>query len=169
MEQMLKDHAQSFDSTYVFSSEQQQEVKKLYQKYVSQTDISPSPTEKEKLTHLRTLDRSVTRFGLLAALITVLIGTGVHAAGIAIAQHEIFFMQGAVLAAAGLVMLLFSYPAYTHAVKWKRERVMPEIIRLCTELLKQAISLICSIQVIATFWNQNFEKFHHFHVSQTIR
>lgn len=67
MEQMLKDHAQSFDSTYVFSSEQQQEVKKLYQKYVSQTDISPSPTEKEKLTHLRTLDRSVTRFGLLAA------------------------------------------------------------------------------------------------------
>ena len=137
MGQMLKDHAQSFDSTYVFSSEQQREVKKPYQKYVSQAGTSTTPlTEEEKMTYLRTLDRSVTRAGLFAALITVLIGAVVHASGIVIAQYEIFFMQGAVLAAAGLVMLLFSYPAYTHAVKWKREGVMPEIIRLCTELLK---------------------------------
>lgn len=53
--------------------------------------IRPSPlTEKEKLTHLRTLDRSVTRTGLLTALITVLIGTGVHTAEMVIAQREIF-------------------------------------------------------------------------------
>lgn len=136
MEQMLKDHAQSFDSTYVFSSEQQAEVKRLYQKYASSASIEAHLGQERKIAQLRALDRSVQRAGLIAALLVILLGAGIHSTGIALAQQKILFTQGAVIAAAGLLLLLLVYPTYVYAMKRQRERASPEIIRLCTELMK---------------------------------
>lgn len=88
------------------------------------------------MAQLRALDRRVQRAGLIAALLVILLGAGIHVTGIALAQQKILFTQGTVIAAAALLLLLLVYLTCVYAIKRQRERASPEIVRLCTELLK---------------------------------
>lgn len=126
-----------YDAAYVFSSDQQEEVRKIYQKYsVREGGRRSLSGEEEKMERLRRLDRSVTRAGNAAALVTGLCGAVIHGGGIALVRGETMFALGTAVAIAGLVLFLASYPVYGLAVKKQRRRVETQILKLCEELMK---------------------------------
>lgn len=125
----------AYNATYVFSTDQQEEVKKIYQKYSSR-ERKPLSEEEEKMEQLRRLDRSVTRAGTNAALLTGTCGAVVHGIGIALVQGVTMFVLGTGIAIVGLMLFLASYPAYCFVVKKKRRKVEAQILKLCKELMK---------------------------------
>lgn len=128
---------ETYDSTYVFSSDQQEEVKKIYQKYAPrEAGKKMLSEEEEKMERLRKLDRSVTRAGAIAALASGLCGGVIHGIGTALIQDETTFALGTVIAVIGLALFLASYPACCFAGKKQRSKVEAEIRKLCKELMK---------------------------------
>lgn len=127
----------TYDSTYVFSTDRQEEVKKIYQKYSLQTGSKKTPSEEdEKMELLRKLDKSVTRAGAIAAILTGICGAVVHGIGTALIQEETMFALGTVIAIAGLLLFLVSYPIFCIVVKKRRQKVEAQILALCKELMK---------------------------------
>ncbi|MCI6908676.1 MAG: hypothetical protein SOX31_11080 [Eubacteriales bacterium] len=127
----------TYDSTYVYSADMQEEVRKIYQKYSPQEERRKAPSEEEeKMEQLRRLDRSVTRAGAAAAWITGLCGAGVHGIGTALIRSETMFVPGTVAAIAGVALFLAAFPVYGAAVKKRRRRVEAQILKLCRELMK---------------------------------
>ena len=86
--------------TYTYSAAQQEEVKRIRDKY------APPTREEDKLERLRRLDQSVTRPGLIAALIV------------------------------GIIGICVAYPLYVHITNKRREKLAPEIMRIADELIK---------------------------------
>ncbi|MGN0203598.1 MAG: hypothetical protein ACI4BB_03570 [Coprococcus sp.] len=126
-----------YDSTYVFSTDQQEEVKKIYQKYLPlEKGKNALSEEEEKMEKLRKLDKSVTRAGTMASLITGIGGALVHSIGITLVQSRSMFALGTVIAIIGLIFFLVSYPVYCFVVKKQRRRVEAQILKLCDELMK---------------------------------
>ncbi|MGM9608338.1 MAG: hypothetical protein ACI3XJ_12620 [Oscillospiraceae bacterium] len=133
----MKHRTETYDSTYVFSAEQQKEVKEIYQRYLPQEEGKGTPSaEEEKLERLRKLDHSVTRYASTAALLDGVIGAAVHGAGISLVQGKDLFVSGTVIAVVGLILFLLAYPIYSCAAKKRRRKVEAEIIKLCEELMK---------------------------------
>ena len=133
----MEHQAGSYDSTYVFSAERQEEVRKIYQKYAPRKGSAKPPSgEEEKMEQLRRLDRSVTRAGSAAALLTGLCGAVIHGVGTSLIRGETTFLPGTALALAGLALFLAAYPVYCFVVKKQRRRVEAQILTLCRELMK---------------------------------
>lgn len=132
---MMPAEKESYDSTYVFSADRQEEVKAIYQKYAS-AKKKPRSAEDEKMEQLRHLDRSVAQRGTIAALLTTVCGAVTHACGIAMMESETMFAPGTVIAILGLAVFLGSYPAYCLAAGRQRRRVEAQILQLCRELMK---------------------------------
>lgn len=133
----MKHQTEAYTSTYVFSAEQQREVKQIYQRYLPQEKGKRTPSaEDEKLERLRRLDRSVTKYGAVAALLDGAIGAAVHGTGISLVQGKDLFVPGSAIAVVGLVLFLLAYPVYSYAAKKRRQKVEPEILKLCKELMK---------------------------------
>lgn len=127
----------TYDASYVFSSDQQKEVRKIYQKYAAPGDGKQAPSEEEeKMAQLRKLDRSVTRCGNIAACGAGFGGAVIHGIGTALIQDGTRFTLGTVIALAGLLLFLAAYPLYSLAVKRQRRRVEAQILKLCRELMK---------------------------------
>lgn len=124
----------AYNATYVFSTEQQ-EVKRIYQKY-SSWERKPLSEEEEKMAQLRRLDRSVTRAGTIAAILTGIGGAAVHGIGIAMVQGAAMFALGTVVAIVGLALFLVSYPVFCAVEKKRRRKVEVQILKLCKELMK---------------------------------
>lgn len=118
---------EDYDSTYVFSAEQQEKVKRIQQKYLPQGD---------KMERLLILDKSVTRPGTIAAVVACIVGAVIHGAGCALISEELFFIPGTMIAVLGLLVLFSAYPIYRLIIKQQRERLAPQILDLCQELLK---------------------------------
>lgn len=128
---------QTCTSTYVFSARQQEEVRKIYQRYALPRESKPSPSaEEQKLERLHRLDRSVFRLGILAALLHGCLGAAIHGAGIVLSQNTARFVPGMIIAVVGIVLFLFSFRVYSHIARKQRRKVEPEILRLCQELMK---------------------------------
>lgn len=126
-----------YDSTYVFSADQQEEVKRIYEKYAPREEGGKVLSEEEeKMEQLRKLDRSVTKAGRFAALATGLGGGVVHGIGTAMIQGETMFVPGTVIAIVGVALFLAAYPVYSFAAKKQRRRVEAQILKLCRELMK---------------------------------
>lgn len=126
-----------YDSTYVFSSDQQAEVQKIYQKYSPQKeDKKVRSEEEEKMERLRKLDKSVTRAGTFAGVWAGLCGAIIHGIGIALIQGETLFALGTVIAIIGLALFLAAYPICSFAAKKQRCKVEAQILELCKELMK---------------------------------
>lgn len=127
----------TYDSTYVFSSDQQIEVRKIYQKYSSLGENKQAPSEEEeKMMRLCKLDRSVTQCGNFAAFGASIGGAMIHGTGTALIQNETMFTLGTVFVIAGLALFLSTYPIYSYAVKKRRRKVEAQILKLCKELMK---------------------------------
>ena len=118
--------------TYTYSAKEQEEIKKIRDKYASTTEGETS------MEQLRRLDRSATKGATIVSLIVGIISTLILGVGMCCSMvwSEKLFIPGVVIGIIGIAGVIAAYPIYTHIVKHKREKLAPEILRLSDELMK---------------------------------
>ncbi len=118
--------------TYTYSAKEQEEIKKIRDKYASTTEGETS------MEQLRRLDRSATKGATIVSLIVGIISTLILGVGMCCTMvwSEKLFIPGVVIGIIGIAGVIAAYPIYTHIVKHKREKLAPEILRLSDELMK---------------------------------
>lgn len=115
--------------SYTYSAKQQEEIKKIREKYV--------PKEADKMEQLRRLDASVTRKGTVISLVVGIIGALVLGVGMCCCMvWTDLFVLGIIVGIIGITAVLAAYPLYSFVTKREREKIAPEIIRLTAELMK---------------------------------
>ena len=137
---MSKQNNDNKGFSYTYSAKEQEEIKKIRDKYTA-------PTESEnKMARLRRLDASVTRTAEIVALVFGIIGTLTLGFGMSLCMTEIgvniglqsagAVIVGAIIGILGATLASLAYPMYNIIVKRKRKKLAPEIIRLSEELMK---------------------------------
>ena len=116
--------------SYTYSSKEQDEVRKIRQKYVTK--------QEDKIEQLRRLDRSVTKKGTMVSIIIGVIGALVLGVGMCCTMvwADVLFVPGIIIGVFGIGLVSVAYPIYSYITKKERERIAPEIIRLTDELMK---------------------------------
>ncbi len=119
--------------TYTYSAKEQEEIKKIRDKY------TPPTKEETSLAQLRRLDKNATKGAVIVSLIigivsALLLGVGMCCA--MVPGWEQYFIPGIMIGVTGIIGIIAAYPIYTHMVKHKREKLAPEIMRLSDELMK---------------------------------
>lgn len=115
---------------YSYSAKQQEEIKKIREKYV--------PNTEDKMEKLRRLDAAATQKGVVVSLILGIVGCLLLGIGMCCTMvwAEGYFMLGIIVGIIGIALISLAYPVYSHITKKERERIASEIIRLTDELLK---------------------------------
>lgn len=115
--------------SYTYSANQQEEVKRIRQKYV--------PNEESKMDTLRKLDKSVDRPGMIAAITLGIIGMLLFGAGMTCTMvWTDFFVLGVVVGVIGMIILAVCYPVFKMITKMQRVKIAPQILELSEELMK---------------------------------
>ncbi len=114
---------------YTYSAKEQDELKKIRQKY--------APPEEDQMEHLRRLDQSAIRPGIIAALSVGIISLLILGVGMCCCMVWMgdWFIPGIILGIVGMAGAASAYPLYSHMTKKRRERLAPEIMRLTDELM----------------------------------
>ncbi len=121
---------------YSYSAKEQDEIKKIRQKYM--------PQEMNKMEYLRKLDEKVTQKASTYSLTVGILGTLLFGSGMSLIMTNqgeiigfIFSFVGVLLGIIGIGFISFAYPFYKHILKNEREKITPEILRLTDELMKK--------------------------------
>lgn len=116
--------------SYTYSAEQQEEIKKIREKYI--------PKEADKMEQLRKLDESVTQKGTVISLVFGIIGALILGFGMSccLVWTDTLFPVGIVTGLIGIAAVSSAYPLYNYVIKKERAKLAPEIIRLTDELMK---------------------------------
>lgn len=115
---------------YTYSAKQQEEVKRIRDKYVS------TPKNEDKLETLRRLDASVTQKGTIISLIIGTISSLIFGTGMCCCLVWNMFLIGVLIGILGIVGVVLAYPTYSYITKKEKERLAPEILKLTDELMK---------------------------------
>lgn len=115
---------------YTYSAKEQNEIKKIRQKYL------PREESTDKMELLRKLDKSAETPGVIVSLILGIVGTLLLGVGMCCVMVWTKFLLGVIVGIIGIITLSFAYPAYKKITKRRRELVAPEILRLTDELEK---------------------------------
>ena len=123
---------------YTYSAKEQEEIRKIRQKYQEQ--------EEDGMSRLRKLDASVTKKATTISLVLGVIGALIMGTGMSLLMTNlgeligisgtITIVIGIVFGMLGMVLLSFAYPVYAIVLKKEREKIAPEIIKLTEELMK---------------------------------
>lgn len=126
---MDNEKREKFEFTY--SASQQEEVKKIREKYV----VSE---EENKMEQLRRLDAGVVRKGTMVSLVVGILSALILGIGMCCCMvwGGSWFIPGIAIGVVGMVGVALAYPLYNRITQKERERVAPEILRLTDELLK---------------------------------
>lgn len=119
--------------TYTYSAKEQEEIKKIRDKY------APPTKEETSMEQLRRLDESATKGATVVSLIVGIISAlllGVGMCCTMVPGWEQYFIPGIAIGVVGIIGVIAAYPIYNHMVKRKREKLAPEIMRLSDELMK---------------------------------
>ena len=126
--------------SYTYSASKQAEVQRIRNKYTA-----PAETE-DKLTRLRRLDRSVTEVAQAIAIAFGVVGALILGIGMSLCMTELgaslgleglgALAVGTVIGLVGGVLVSLAYPVYNAAVRSRRKRLAPEILRLVDELMQ---------------------------------
>lgn len=115
--------------SYIYSAKQQEEIKRIRQKYI--------PPEEDKLEQLRKLDQSVTRPGKLVSIALGVASAFIMGIGMCCTMvWTRFFVLGAVTGAMGIAGICACFPLYSAMVKRRRRKLAPQIMRLSQELME---------------------------------
>lgn len=116
---------------YNYSAKQQEEVRRIREKYV--------PKEESKLEQLKKMDAHATRSGTIASVTLGVISTLILGVGMCCTMiwADGWFIPGIIIGCIGMVGIFLAYPLYKKMVKQSREKLAPEILRLTDELLQQ--------------------------------
>lgn len=117
---------------YTYSAAQQQEIKKIRDKYAT-----PNQTE-DKMEQLRRLDKSATKPGTVISLIVGVISSLILGLGMSMCMvwGNEMFISGIIVGIVGIIGVIITYPIYNSVTKKRREKLAPEIMRLTDELMK---------------------------------
>lgn len=115
---------------YTYSAKQQDEVKRIREKYVVQ--------EEDKMEQLRRLDQSVTQKSTMYSIVVGVMGALIMGIGMCCCMvwQGIWFIPGIIVGIIGMALVGCAYPVYNHITQKEREKIAPEIIRLTDELMK---------------------------------
>lgn len=116
--------------SYTYSAKQQEEVKRILQKY--------EPQEENKLEQLRRLDKSAARPGKLLSIIVGVVSALVFGVGLCCTtvwtEH---FMLGIGIGVLGLMGISVAYPLSVAITKRQRKKLAPDIIKLSADWMEQ--------------------------------
>ena len=117
---------------YTYSASQQQEIKKIREKY------APPTREEDNMEKLRRLDAGAAKPGTIVSLIVGIIGTLLLGVGMCCTMvwSENLFIPGIIVGVIGIACVIASYPIYNALTKKQREKIAPEIMRITDELMK---------------------------------
>ena len=125
---------------YMYSAKDQEEIKKIRKKYVTQSKVE------DKMTRLRRLDASVTKTANTVSIILGVVGSLVLGFGMSLFMSDLgqnlglnvnsSMVWGVGIGIVGAVIVSIAYPVYNIVVKNKRKQLAPEIVRLTDELMK---------------------------------
>ena len=134
----MEDTNKSEEFKFTYSAKEQEELRKIRQKYV--------PKEVDRMEQLRKLDAGVTRKAVAISLVAGIIGALVLGFGMSLIMTDvgetlglygtIQVVLGVVIGMIGVVLVSVAYPIYNRIARKERERIAPEIIRLIDELMK---------------------------------
>ena len=119
--------------TYTYSAKEQEEIKKIRDKY------APPTKEETSMEQLRRLDKSATKGATVVSLVVGIISAlllGVGMCCTMVPGWEAYFIPGIAVGVVGIIGVIAAYPIYNHMVKRKRAKLAPEIMRLSDELMK---------------------------------
>jgi len=116
---------------YTYSAKEQEEIKKIREKYAPATD-----NQEDKMEKLRRLDSSVTQKGTIVSLVIGIISALILGAGMSLVMVFDEMLIGIGVGSIGLVGVSLAYPIYARIIQKERKKVAPEIIRLTDELMK---------------------------------
>lgn len=114
------------DFEYTYSAPEQEEIKKIREKYVHREE---TPLEK-----LRRLDAQAERPGTIASLVLGILGTLIFGTGLCCCLVWTLYLLGIALGIAGMAMLGAAYPVYLRITKKQRKKIAPQILALTEEL-----------------------------------
>ena len=117
---------------YTYSASQQEEIKKIRQKY------SAPEAQEDKMEQLCRLDKSVTKPGTIISLIVGIIASLIMGTGMSMCMvwGDELFVMGIIVGVIGILGVIAAYPIYNFVTKRQRAKLAPEIIRLTDELMK---------------------------------
>lgn len=123
---------------FVYSADEQDELRKIRQKYLSQ--------EEDRMNLIRKLDNSVTQKATMFSIIIGVIGALVMGSGMSLIMTDLgtwlgfnsilTLILGIILGFIGMVFVALAYPVYSKVLRTEREKVAPQILKLTEELMK---------------------------------
>lgn len=124
--------------TYIYSAKEQDEIKKIRQKYLSD--------EEDGINRLRKMDAGVSKKAAKIALIIGIVGALVMGSGMSLIMTDfgtVLGLTGAratvigtVVGLLGIVLSALAFPVYGRVLKKERKRIAPEVLRLTEDLMK---------------------------------
>lgn len=114
---------------YTYSAKEQEEIKKIREKYIPRED---------KLETLRDLDKGVTKKGTIYSIIIGVVGCLLLGIGMCCTMvwNTVWFVPGIIIGVIGIGILSVACPVYQFITKREREKIAPQILQLADELMK---------------------------------
>ena len=123
---------------YTYSAKEQDEIKRIRQKYQVQ--------EEDGISRLRKLDDKVTQKATVMSLVPGIIGALVLGMGMSLIMTDfgailgmteiVKMAMGIVVGIVGMILVALAYPTYRKVLKKERDKIAPEILKLTEELMK---------------------------------
>ena len=123
---------------YTYSAKEQDEIKRIRQKYQVRED--------DGMSKLRKMDAMVSQKATVVSLALGIVGALVMGIGMSLILTDlgvVLGMTGVASVVVGIIAGLFgigfaalAYPAYNMVLKKERDKIAPEILRLTEELMK---------------------------------
>ena len=116
--------------TYTYSARQQEEVKRIRQRYM--------PPAEDKMEQLRKLDESAMRPGTIASLVVGTVGALLLGLGMTCTMvWTHLFVLGIIIGVIGIAGVAAAYPLYVRMTKKQREKITPQVLALSEELMRE--------------------------------
>ena len=122
---------------YTYSAEEQEEIKKIRQKYLTQ--------EEDGMGKVRKLDKKASQKATGVSLVLGVMGALALGSGMSLIMTDIGRLlgltgmagtiTGLLTGVVGIILIILAYPVYRTVLKKEREKIAPEIMRLTEELL----------------------------------
>ena len=123
---------------YTYSAKEQEEIKKIRQKYQA--------PEEDGMTKLRKLDADTSRKATMISIVLGTVGALLMGSGMSFIMTDLgvilgitgitSMIVGIMLGLPGVLLVAIAYPVYNRVLKKEREKIAPEILRLTEELMK---------------------------------
>mgnify|MGYP001419248556 CR=1 FL=1 len=117
---------------YTYSAPEQEEIKKIKEKY------SPKTQEVNKMDLLHKLDKSVSDRALIVSLFVGIIGTLIMGLGMScvLVWTDTLFVPGIMISIIGMLGVALAYPVHQKVYNTQKEKLRPQILKLTEELEK---------------------------------